>query len=125
MNEYYIKSVKYFMLCCIHTSNLRIHSILTVYEKKSVEVSVRENFGVVVNSFSQFHSTFIRNHSRFFVRVGHETTMYVLQSLYLLVAVTSSGILKVKQKLTFNSDKLGRSDFITFSKLTMCRASEA
>ena len=41
-----------------------------------------------------------------------------------LVAVTSSGILKAKQKLgvTFNSDKLGDIDFTKFSKLTMCSA---
>ena len=50
-----------FMLCCIHTSNLRVHtSIFTVYEKKLVKVSVRKNFGVVKNSFGQFHSTFIK-----------------------------------------------------------------
>ena len=38
--------------------------------------------------------------------------------LYLLDAVTSSGILKAKQKLgvTFNSDKLGGIDFTKFSK---------
>ena len=44
--------------------------------------------------------------------------------LYNLVAVTSSGILKAKQKLgtTFNSDKLGGIDFTKFSKLTMCSA---
>ena len=37
-----------------------------------------------------------------------------------------TGILKAKQKLgvTFNFDKLGSIDFITFSKLTMCRTSE-
>ena len=42
----------------------------------------------------------------------------------LLVAVTSSGILKAKQKLgrTFNSDKLGGIDFTKISKLTMCSA---
>ena len=46
-------------------------------------------------------------------------------SNYLVVAVTSSGILKAKQKLgiTFNSDKLGGIDFTKFSKLTiMCSA---
>ena len=43
---------------------------------------------------------------------------------YNLVAVTSSGILKAKQKLgvTCNSDKLGGIDFAKFSKLTMCSA---
>ena len=43
---------------------------------------------------------------------------------YLLVAVTSSGILKAKQKLgrTFNSDKLGGIAFTKISKLTMCSA---
>ena len=43
---------------------------------------------------------------------------------YIIVAVTSPGILKAKQKLgiTFNSDKLGGIDFTKFSKLTMCSA---
>ena len=43
---------------------------------------------------------------------------------YLLVSVGSSEILKGKQKLdvTFNSDKLGGTDFTKFSKLTMCSA---
>ena len=42
--------------------------------------------------------------------------------MYLLDAVTSSGISKAKQKLgrTFNSDKLGGIDFTKFSKLSMC-----
>ena len=46
---------------------------------------------------------------------------------YILVAVTSSGIFKAKQKLavTFNSDKHDVIDFTKFSKMTMCRASEA
>ena len=39
-----------------------------------------------------------------------------------LVAVESSGILKGKQKLTFNSDILGGIDFTKLSKLTMCSA---
>jgi hypothetical protein len=45
-------------------------------------------------------------------------------SIAILVAVTSSGILKAKQKLgiTFNSDKLGGIDFTKISKLTMCSA---
>ena len=44
--------------------------------------------------------------------------------LYVLDAITSSGILKGKQKLdvTFNSDKLCGIDFTNFSKLTMCSA---
>ena len=43
---------------------------------------------------------------------------------YLIVAVTSSEILKVKQKLgrTFDSDKLGGIAFTKISKLTMCSA---
>ena len=46
---------------------------------------------------------------------------------YLLVAVGSSGISKAKQKLgvTFNFDKQDVIDFTKFSKMTMCRASEA
>ena len=53
--------------------------------------------------------------------------MHVPQKMYLLVAVGSSGILKAKQKLavTFNSDKHDIIDFTKFSKMTMCRASEA
>ena len=42
----------------------------------------------------------------------------------ILDAVTSSGILKAKQKLgrTFNADKLGGIAFTIFSKMTMCSA---
>ena len=42
-------------------------------------------------------------------------------------AVTSSGILKAKQKLgvTFNFDNQDVIDLTKFSKMTMCRASEA
>jgi hypothetical protein len=45
----------------------------------------------------------------------------------IIVAVTSSGILKAKQKIgvTFNFDKQDIIDFMKFSKMTMCRASEA
>ena len=48
----------------------------------------------------------------------------ILYIIYILVTVTSSGILKAKQKLgrTFNSDKLGGIDFTKISKLTMCSA---
>ena len=46
---------------------------------------------------------------------------------YLLVSVGSSEILKGKQNLgvTFNFDKQDVIDFTKFSKMTMCRASEA
>ena len=49
------------------------------------------------------------------------------QGGYLLDAVTSSGILKAKQKLgvTFNFDKEDVFDFTKFSKMAMRRASEA
>ena len=45
----------------------------------------------------------------------------------ILVAVGSSGSFKAKQKLgvTFNLDKQEVIDFMQFSKMTMCRASEA
>ena len=45
----------------------------------------------------------------------------------ILVAVESSGILKGKQKLgvTFNFDKQDVIDLTKFTKMTMCRASEA
>ena len=50
-------------------------------------------------------------------------------NLYLCIidAVTLSGILKAKQKLgvTFNFDKYDVIDLTKFSKMTMCRASEA
>ena len=44
-----------------------------------------------------------------------------------LVAVGLSGILKAKQKLgvTFNFNKQDINDFTKFSKMTMCKASEA
>jgi hypothetical protein len=44
-----------------------------------------------------------------------------------VVAVTLSGILKAKQKLevTFNIDKQDVIDFMKYSKMTMCAASEA
>ncbi len=46
--------------------------------------------------------------------------------LYVLDAVTLSGILKAKQKLgvTFNSDKLGDTDFTKILKLTTCSGFE-
>jgi hypothetical protein len=46
---------------------------------------------------------------------------------YILDAVTLSGILKANQKLgvTFNFDKQDIVDLTKFSKMTMCRASEA
>ena len=49
------------------------------------------------------------------------------KDIYNLDAVTSSGILKAKQKLgvTFNFDKQAVIDLTKFSKMTMCRASEA
>ena len=56
-------------------------------KKKLVEVSVRKDHGVIMNSFSQFHSTFIRKHSRFFVRVGHKPQSIV----YKVCTYMSSG----------------------------------
>ena len=46
---------------------------------------------------------------------------------YVFVADTLSGILKAKQKLgvTFNFDEQDIIDFTKFSKMTMCRISEA
>ena len=51
----------------------------------------------------------------------------ITEASYTLVAVGSSGILKAKKKLgvTFNFDKQDVIDFTKFSKITMCRASEA
>ena len=49
-----------------------------------------------------------------------------IKTTYIIDAVTSSGILKAKQKLgrTFNSDKLGGIAFTKISKLPMCSAYE-
>ena len=49
------------------------------------------------------------------------------EEYFTVVVVGSSGILKAKQKLgvTFNLDKQDVTDFMKFSKMTMCRASEA
>ena len=68
-----------------------------------------------------------------FLRVPQKfapSSSYNLTALTLLIivdAVTSSGILKAKQKLgvTFNFDKQDIIDLTKFSKMTMCRASEA
>ena len=51
----------------------------------------------------------------------------LLVGITVIDAVTSSGILKAKQKLgvTFNFDKQDVIDLTKFSKMTMCRASEA
>ena len=51
----------------------------------------------------------------------------ILRYTYRVDAVGSSGILKLKQKLriTFNFDKQDVVDLMKFSKMTMCRASEA
>jgi predicted transcriptional regulator len=52
---------------------------------------------------------------------------YKVKGHSLIVEVGSSGILKGKQKLgvTFNFNKQDVIDFTKFSKMTMCRASEA
>jgi hypothetical protein len=52
------------------------------------------------------------------------TVVQSILTIYILDAVTLSGILKAKQKLgrTFNSDKLGGIAFTKISKLTMCVA---
>ena len=51
----------------------------------------------------------------------------IFESIYIVDAVTLSGILKAKQKLgvTFNFDKQDIIDLTKISKMTMCRASEA
>ena len=55
------------------------------------------------------------------------TLTYKPVSMYVLDAVRLSGISKGKKKLgvTFNFDKQDVIDFTKFSKMTMCRASEA
>ena len=60
---------------------------------------------------------------RVFVKI-EDTQRNFWDMLYLLVAVTLSGILKAKQKLgvTFNYDKQDVIDFTKISKMTMCRA---
>ena len=51
----------------------------------------------------------------------------IIVKYYILVGVRSSGSLIAKQKLgvAFNFDKQDVIDFTKFSKMTMCRASEA
>ena len=58
---------------------------------------------------------------------GSNCPIYFITRTYILDAVGSSGILKAKQKLgvTFNFDKQDVIDFTKYSKMTMCRASEA
>ena len=70
-------------------------------------------------SWTISHTTLILMCSDFFRK-----TIYGDKLAYTLIAVTSSGILKAKQKLgvTFNSDKLGGIAFTKISKLTMCSA---
>ena len=55
---------------------------------------------------------------------GQKILLIAYFHYYVLVVVTSSGILKAKQELdsTFDSDKLDSIDFTKFSKLTMCSA---
>ena len=62
-----------------------------------------------------------------FTQVSQSPNPVTPRVIYVLDAVTSSGILKAKQKLgvTFNFYKQDVIDFIKFSKMTMCRASEA
>ena len=62
-----------------------------------------------------------------FKRQEMEKKDWELHIYYLLDAVGSSGISKGKQKLgvTFNFDKQDVIDFTKFSKMTMCRVSEA
>ena len=57
----------------------------------------------------------------------NENLLLALLEINTVVVVTSSGILKAKQKLcvTFNFVKQDVIDFTKFSKMTMCRASEA
>ena len=56
-----------------------------------------------------------------------DDTMGKFHIYYIADAVTSSGFLKALQKLgvTFNFDKQDIIDLTKFSKMTMCRASEA
>ena len=79
----------------------------------------RANFNRAENSAI----IFMLIHSKGF-KMAIRCTLRMTSYIYLLVAVTSSGILKAKQKLgvTFNPDKLGVIDFTKFSKLTMCSA---
>ena len=62
-----------------------------------------------------------------FINIYLTTCLGFLIIICLIDAVTSSEILKVNQKLgvTFNFDKQDVIDLTKFSKMTMCRASEA
>ena len=66
-------------------------------------------------------------HPRHTFQAENKKKHIVVNGNCIIVAVGSSGILKAKQKLgvTFDFDKQDVIDFTKFSKMTMCRASEA
>ena len=55
------------------------------------------------------------------------SAVFFLKYTYLVVVGSSGILLKAKQKLgvTFNFDKQDVIEFMKFSKMTLCRASEA
>ena len=81
-------------------------------------------FSKDVNDALFFAYRFTFQFSHFKIGYGDPLGSQAQYIIYILVTVTSSGILKAKQKLgrTFNSDKLGGIDFTKISKLTMCSA---
>ena len=80
-----------------------------------------------METIMRFYDHYSSNGQRNFCQMPCTTMEVWNHSTYILVVVGLSGILKVKQKLgvTFNFNKQDIIDFTKFSKMTMCRASEA
>ena len=78
--------------------------------------------------FDRFANTAVQYRDHFFCPQKSSQNQYldvcIIVHTYIIVVVTSSGILKAKQNLgiTFNFDKLGGIAFAKISKLTMCSA---
>ena len=110
---------------------LVLENILTLQSKEQHKDTIR-TFETMKVMLKQKYPAKVLNKVMKQIRGMAETTHFrafvcAVQGMYSLVAVGSSGILKGKQKLgvTFNSDKQDVIDFKKFSKLKMCRASEA
>ena len=77
------------------------------------------NFNNTINFWKLLGTKQAEDHPKIPENLKISWTQFI--TTYPLVVVTSSGILKEKQKLgiTFNFDKLGDIDFSEISKLTM------
>ena len=103
-----------------NTHFLYIH-LITVKVYSVYRVMAHPDFGKSVNPISTRGDRLCPTNYYWHTRIFRPSNGPVI-----LVGVGSSGIFKAKQKLgvTFNFDKQGVIDFMKFSKMTMCRASE-